>query len=655
MNVSIDFETRSTIDLRQVGVYRYAEEPTTDVWCMAYKVEDEPVDIWIEGEDPPEWVFYRGDPRVFAWNAGFERTIWNRILAKRYGWPHLPLEVWCDTAAAAAYLSLPRALEKAALVLLPEEYQKDMAGSRLCGQMSRPRKIREDGTPIWWDDPKKLRGLYAYCKQDVVAEHAIKGKVWPAFTDAEMRVWRMDQRMNERGVLVDVRAARGAQAIARETESIISQQMSLLTGGEVDAVTNTGDLLKWVRSKGVPTNTVKREWVEEALRSGNIKRCVRDVLQLRYDGGKSSVAKLNKFIGVASLTDDRARGTLFYYGADTGRWAGRLIQPQNLPRGEIPLDMDDDLLWSLIGNGDRETLEILYGPPMTVISSALRGLLVAAPGHDLIAVDYSAIEARVLAWLAGEERLLQIFRTHGKVYEDMASQIFGIPLEEVTKEQRAHGKVGVLGCGYQMGWETLQGHAEGYGMRLTEEEARRIVEGYRGANPAIRRFWSDLNAAAIMAVAQPGTEHFAGRVSLRVEGWFLKMRLPSGRELFYASPRLVQRPLPWNPERTQTCAQIWHVNSTTKQWSPRVLYGGLLAENATQAVARDVMVDGMFATQSAGPYNLLLTVHDEIVLEVPTDQGSLQDVERLATTLGPWADGLPISAEGWRGKRYRKD
>jgi DNA polymerase len=312
-------------------------------------------------------------------------------------------------------------------------------------------------------------------------------------------------------------------------------------------------------------------------------------------------------------------------------------------------------MFDLIAKARGDVLELTYGAPITVVSAALRGLFIASEGNEFIGADYSSIEARVLAWLAGEEAALDIFRSHGKVYEDFAAKIFGVLMEDVTKDQRAHGKVGVLGCGYQMGWKTLMAYAEGMGIILTEQEAKDIVYGYRDLNPFTVRWWKALNNAAIRAVSKPGSIQTAGRVSFQMKGWFLRMRLPTGRDLFYASPMKTARPLPWDPEKMQTVVQIWHVNSKTRQWSPRTLYGGLLAENATQAVARDVMVDGMFALEAAPHYTPVLTVHDEVVSEVPIGEGSVAEAAELMTTLGPWAEGLPIKAAGWRGRRFRKD
>jgi DNA polymerase len=663
MIISIDFETRSTANLPEVGVYKYVEDRQTDVWCMAWKIDDGPVEIWKAGEDFPWDPTEISGAGFSAWNAGFERTVWNAIMSVKHGWPKVPLSMWDDTAAAAAYMALPRALEKAAGVLLGPEFQKDMAGSRLCLQMAKPRKVHPGGSVEWWTSPNKLDSLYAYCKQDVVVESAIREKVWEHFPEEEKEIWRLDQRMNDHGALVDVQSAIAAQALSEVAEGGISRDMNRLTGGVVEACSNTGGLLTWVRSKGLITDTVNREWVRDHMNDPALAKEVREVLALRYAGGKASLGKLKKFIKVPLEGSSRACGLLMYYGADTGRWAGRLIQPQNLPRGEIKINPDSELLYELIREGNEEVITLLYGAPMTVISAALRGLFRAPPKHDLISVDYASIEAAVLAWLAGEQRVLDILGGHGKVYEDMASQIYGIPIDQVTGSQRANGKVGVLGCGYQMGWETLMGYGAGMGIIITEEEAKAIVNGYRALNPNIRNFWPRLNNAAIQAVAKPNQRVHVGKVSFIQKGWYLRMRLPSGRELFYADPTLVQKALPWTLDREkypagpeyQTCVKIWHVSSLNYKWQPRILYGGLLAENATQAVARDVMVTGMVALDKHPDYTPILTVHDEIIMEVPSNTGSLEEVMTLMTTLDPWAEGLPISASGWRGTRYRKD
>ena len=658
MVINIDFETRSTLDLRQYGTYQYALHPTTDAWCMAYQIGDSEVEIWKMGETYPFEGFDHGESfRLSGWNSGgFERIIWNVIMHQRYGWPHMPLEQWDDTMAAARTLGLPGKLETCAGVL--QVAQKDSKGHQICLRVARPRKVHEDGQIVWWDtDKAKMRALYSYCKQDVVVERQIRDLVWPVFTEQEKKVWAMDQRINDRGVRLDIPAVRGAMLCADVAVGEASKEMEKLTGGFVRSVNNPGDIRAWMRSRGVPTNTVKKEFLAELLLD-NPRRFPEEiyaVAQLRLDAGKTSTAKLSKMDKLANAEDHRARGLLFYYGADTGRWAGRHVQPQNLPRGEIGPAALEEELFELLRDGEVEALSMLYGPPLLAISSSLRGMIISGDGHDLMAADLASIEARALAWLAGEERVLESFRAGIDPYVYMASRMFDIPLEEVTKDQRQRGKTVVLGAGYQMGWETFQGYAEDYGVYLSEAEAKAYIALFRSDNPNIVSFWKELNRAAIMAVCNPGKHYQAGRVWFYKDGWFLWMILPSGRRIAYAAPKIIHRPLPWDPENEQPCVRTMQVNSMTKKWSPRTLYGGLLAENATQAVARDVMVEGMFNLEAHPDYHPILTIHDEVVAEVAQGTGSVEEMSDLMCTMPAWASSLPLAADGWRGHRYRKD
>jgi len=652
MATSIDFETRSTVEIKEAGAHRYAADPSTSVWCMAYRVDGGPVELWTPGEPVPRHL-----TRPFlAWNAQFERLVWRHVLVPHYGFEPAPIEDWSCTMARAAAAGLPQSLEMAATVLKVGE--KDMEGRRLMLQMSKPRSVSPSGVPIWWTDEDRMQRLFAYCRQDVVVESAIAA-ILPPLSDYEMEVWRADQRTNDRGVLTDRPLIEGALRIVEEETAEVNDRLAVLTGGVVNAVTNHGDILRYFQIRGVETNTVNKSYLADVVAQGALPEDVLEVAALRLEAGKTSTAKLLKLVSYAD-TDLRVRGMLRYHGAGPGRWSGAGPQPQNLPRGDEDMgaaekkrgDEMQEHLVSLITKGDREMVRLVYGPPMVAVSSVLRGAFIAAPGHKLVAADYNAIEARGLAWVAEEQGLLETFWAGKSPYPRMASAIYGIPEDEIQKgtQQYQLGKAAVLGCGYQMGGPTFVGSAATYGVTLTEERAKEIVGIYRELHPRTKSLWGNLDRAAVEAVRSREPQH-VGRLTFRMEGKYLWLILPSGRRIGYPGARLQWRETPWGVEREQV--MVWGVDQTTRQWHPYYLYGGLITENAVQAIARDLLADAFLRLDQSGK-RPVLTVHDEIVCEVPAGSMSATELEAIMCDTPAWAAGFPVAAEGWQGGRYHK-
>lgn len=641
MEVSVDLETRSALDLKKSGASAYARHASTDVWCMAYSIAGEEPRLWTPGDPPP-----RFELPLRAWNAPFEREIWDHILVPRYGFAPMPLDQWYCTAAEARAMSLPGGLDQAAKALrLPIE--KDDVGARLMMRMARPRKILEDGTLVWWDDEERRRRLYAYCRQDVRVEQAIMRHV-RRLTEAERAVWLLDQTINSRGIGIDRPLAEAAVAMAEREAARGGERLAEITGGAVSSVTDNKGLATWLGA-----DSVAKAAVEGMLAEAEPGTAHHDALVLRQEVGKSSVAKFRAMLASA-CDDDRVRGSLLYHGAGTGRWAGRLIQPQNFPsRGVLEHHVVEQAI-PLILAGDDAAIDLIFGPPLQVLSSALRATLVAAPGHELIAADYANIEGRVLAWIAGEEWRIKAFRdfdagTGPDLYKLSYARAFGVPLDHVDKAMRQLGKVMELALGYQGGVGAFQTMAAGYGVQIEDARAEELKVAWRDASPAIVGWWGALERAAIAAVKHGRGE--ARGVEFRREGPWLSCRLPSGRKLWYREPEIRTEITPWGKEREVLYA--WGVDSYTKQWRRYSLYGGLLAENVVQAIARDVMAGGMMRVERAG-YPVILTVHDEVVSEIPAGFGSLEEYTHLLTKLARWAHGLPIAAKGWRGRRYRK-
>lgn len=668
--LSIDYETRSEADLKLIGTYEYAFHPTTDVWVMAWAFDDDEPELWRPSwtglhdgrlnDELVEFIVKGGELR--AWNANFERLISNAVMRQRYGFPRAPLPQWFDTAADAAALALPRRLEHAAVALgLPQ--QKDDAGRRLMLQMTKPRKPTKNDPRVWWDEPEKQVRLGEYCAQDVRVERAVYQRV-RLLPESERELYLLDQAVNDRGVLIDVPLVEAAQRIVVRGVAEANAELNDLSCGEIARVTNVADMGAWVRAAGVDVENLRKDTVRDLLAGGeDLPGDVQRVLELRQQAGKSSTAKLTSMLSHASRFDDRARGSLLYHAAGTGRWAGKGIQPQNFTRPDEAIvgknGANIDELIELIEADEYEEL-IRRHPPLLIIAALLRSMLIATDGHDLCGGDFSNIEARLVAWFAGQENLVELFATGGKVYETMGAFIFGVTLDEVLAEgkgsyKRQVGKNTILGCGFGMGGPTFCRQAlRQTGIVIPEEVGQSAVTGYRTLYSRVPDAWYDVERAAKKAIQNPGKSYRClrdGNVLFTVRGQFLWCRLPSGRLLAYAKPDIRPRLTPWG-EMKDSIAYMG-VHPITKQWKRQGAYGGMLFENIVQATARDLMAGAMLRVEKAG-YPVVLTVHDEVVAEPREDFGSTEEYVSLMREVPEWARGLPVAVDGWRGKRYTK-
>ena len=649
----IDFETFSACDLRAAGLHNYATHPTTGVHCLGYAFDDEPVRLIPEDDFDLEKLFVREHVAaggiVYAHNAAFELAIWNNIMVPRYGWPELkPSQCRCTMAMAYA-MALPGALEKVAPAL-GLGVNKDALGKRIMLKLRQPDKDGNFYSPE--KSPDDFQKLYEYCKQDVVVERAVHGRLME-LSPYEQKVWELDYEINQRGIQVDLAAIDAAIKLVESEKIRLNKEMLIVTGGVVGSCTEVQLLVKWIRSQGVQIKGVAKADVIDSL-DGDLPECVRSALELRREAAKSSTAKLVAMRERASA-DGRVRGIHQYHGASTGRWAGRGVQTQNLPRprkGIKPKHINDIITHLK----DRDYVDAMYGPVLDAISDCVRGMLIAKPGHDLIEVDFSAIEARVLAWLAGEERVLEIFRTHGKIYEHAASGIYHVALEDVDEFMRQIGKVAVLALGYGGGKGAFQSMAKNYNVKVSDDDAEDIKVKWREAHPAIVQYWYDLENAAKRAMTMGGI-HTAGaegrKVAFTVNGSFLWCRLPSGRVICYCYPKFVDKETPWGQMKESIAFMA--VDGTSGKWVETTTYGGSLAENVTQAVARDLLVNAMFTLKQA-LFDIVMHIHDSNVVEIESscDSSILKKIEALMCVLPKWADGLPIAAEGWRAKRFQK-
>lgn len=635
--LSIDFETRSRADLRRAGLHVYARDKSTEVLCMAYAFGDDEPSIWIPGPPLPSDVQYAvgaGCP-VRAWNAAFEHEIWNHVLVPLAQAPTLTSEQLYDTMAEAAALALPRGLEKCASVLGLLE-QKDKAGHRLMMKCSRPMRSGKFYQPT----PEERQALWDYCKQDVRTERAVAKALYP-LSPAERRVWLLDQKINHRGVHLDLELVAALGLIVEREAHRANERLNEITEGTTEAFTQVAALKEWLASRGVEVDSLNKERVRELLAEDHPADVI-EALTLRQDLGRTSVGKLKAMI-FGTLKDQRARGLLVYHAATTGRWAGARIQPQNFPRPEVK---DPEQYIPAVMAGEE------IDQPMAVATSLLRSCITATPGNRILCADFSQIEARVLGFLAGEP-----YRE--KEYERMAAKIYGLTLEDVAKDsdERQIGKNTVLGCGYGMGWEKYIDYVyAATGIRVEETLARTAIDTYRTDKPGVVDFWTATENAAKAAVYNRGELYTTGAGAEVRWLWptgspFLYCRLPSGRKLAYAKPRIVNRETPWGEMRPSLSCM--GTNTYTRKWQRNTLYGGLLVENVVQATARDVMVEAMVRVERAG-YPVVLTVHDEVVCDVPHRLGSLDHFLRLMEHVPTWALGLPTEVEGYEAERWRK-
>lgn len=665
----LDFETRSAADLKVVGLDNYARHPTTDVWCIGFAFGDEDVQL----VNPGNAQFTQYDlcnhvadgATVVAHNAAFELAIWNAIMAPRYGWPPLKPEQCRCTMAMAYAMALPGSLERAAAAVGIKE-QKDLAGGRLMLQMARPRSYEApaDAAPValWWDDPDKLQRLYEYCRQDVRVERELEKRLMP-LSDAEQAMWVLDQKINGRGVGIDRQAVTAALAVVQVEQDRLNQEIRRVTNNFVGFCTEAARLTKWVQAQGVPVDGIAKADISAALERADLPDHVRRALLIRQEAGKTSTAKLRAMLDAAG-EDGRVRGTLQYHGAGTGRWAGRRIQPQNMPRPKFEHDEIDRAIGVMVRQSNPKDaagyVDALFGSPMEVVSSCLRGMICAAPGHELLAADFANIEGRGLAWLAGEEWKLNAFRAYDAgtgpdIYKLAYAKSFNVPIESVTKDQRQVGKVEELALGYQGGVGAFQTMAKGYGVKIDDTAADTIKNLWREAHPRTKQYWYDLETAALRAVLDPGQTYSAGNkpVRFKVKGSFLWCLLPSGRALCYPYPSIKAIETPWG--EMKDCLHYMHVDGLTNKWEETHTYGGKLAENVTQAICRDLLAEAIKRCEAEG-FPVVLHVHDEVVAEMSEghDHETLAHFESICSEVPEWAAGLPVVASGWRGRRYRK-
>ena len=720
--LTIDYETRSPIDIKKCGAYAYAASKYTEPMMLAVKCDEDDAKMWIAKrfrnlmdtevpDDELEYLINSAEVLV-AHNAFFERSI------TRFHMPFdLPLEKVRCTMAQACMCGLPRDLDSAAKIVSGGKYLKDKDGHTLMLSMSKPRRlVKSDceklipilndlGYPLELSEWKKIQvmqknlletislgktpenkrlipyflvyresqeefvRLVEYARQDVRVEYMLYTKL-PKIPESELKVWQLDQQINDRGVQVDVRNAGGIVKTLDDYTDTLEDEALTITDYQVTSVKSPSSILAWLGSNGVETTSIDKETIKYLL-TLDLDPKVRKFLELRQALGKSSVAKYDTLLAEA-FYDERCHGLFVYHGAGTGRWAGAGVQPQNLPRpagkknlvdatmfGKDDEVYADELDAKMLASGDIDLVRMFWKDPMVLSADLIRTMFMAPEGKEFVCADFSAVEGRGLAWLAGQTNKLEAYVGGLDAYKVAASGIFKIPYEAVDGggkgDQRQIGKTAELACGYGGGYSALlRFGADKLG--IDEEEGTAIVKAWREANNKIVEFWYALTRASVDAMRSPGERFYAGKyISFQKRGKFLTMRLPSGRDLYYPFPKLEDVEMPWSTEAKPAFKKVVTAmtQNMAKQWVREPLSHVKLSENATQATCRDLLVNAMCNVTEAG-YDVVMHIHDEIVAEIDEGKGNLAEFESLMTKLPEWAKGLPLKAEGWIGKRYRK-
>ena len=642
--MGIDIETYSSAPLPKCGVYRYCDAPDFEILLFSYAFDDAPVKtIDLAGGEslPKEVISALGDPNIIkvAYNAQFERVCLSRYLGHWLD-PHQ----WRCTMVMAAYLTLPGRLADAAVALGTTE-KKMEEGKDLIRYFSVPCKPtktnggRTRNLPA--DAPEKWAVYRQYNAQDVETERAIR-KALEKFPlpEQEWELYALDQQINDRGVRVDKKLVKNAIAVDAVFAQAAYQRAKELTGLENPGSVN--QLKAWLADQDMPMESLARKIVQE--KAAQTDGIVAELLNLRLELSKTSVKKYEAMARCV-CRDGRVHGLLQFYGANrTGRWAGRLVQAQNLPQNHLP---DLDLAREIVKTGDEELLDTLFASVPGTLSELIRTAFIPRDGCRFLVADFSAIEARVLAWLANEEWVLEEFRGKGKIYEATASRMFHIPQERIVKgnpnyKYRQKGKQATLSCGYGGGVGALKA----MGAKMPEEEMQPLVDAWRAANPNIVAFWSALDRAA-RTVIRKKTSARVGKVTLYWQDDKMFMRLPSGRNLCYQSPH-------FTGNRFGSDAIGYYAPNAAGQMVVQETFGGKLAENTTQAIARDILAHALLTLEKNG-YPVIFHVHDEAVIEMPIGQGALEEACRLMAIAPDWAENLPLRADGYECAYYRKD
>ena len=641
MIYSIDFETRSRANLPDVGLDIYANDPTTEVLCIAFGTQPDDVLVTDKVNNPHYGHFLSKlldhvaeGGKIQGWNVIFEYAIWNCVCVPKYGWPPLKLEQCIDTMAIAAANNIPQALDDAG-ALLDAQYQKDPIGKKLIQKLCKPNKKGEFN-----NDPELLSQLFEYCSQDVRTEMAI-GSVLKPLTAFEQEVWYLTQRINLRGVPVALKELQNAVLAVDRAQGALDDELLAITGCKPS---ERAKLLGWLNAQGADMANLTAETVAAKLTDELLSKNVRRALELRQEGSQTSVAKYAKMLEIQR--EGKIRNTLVYHGASTGRWASRGgLNLQNIARPTLEDAAIEVAIPQVFGKGMGT---------MSELSSLVRSAIKAPDGKTFVDVDFSSIENRVGVWLAGQNDKVELFRKGLDEYKAFASSsLYQVPYEEVTKEQRQIAKSAVLGCMFGQGAKGLVAYAEGMGVKLTEIQSQKAVNAYRTDYKRVKEFWYECQDAAVKAIEQPNEMQEASKLRFMYAKDVLWMKLPSGRFICWRDPKIEDQLTPWGEMREGIT--VVNQNTFTRKWGRNMLIGSSIFQSAVQGTARDMLAEACLLLEKNG-FEVLNLIHDEVLMLVDEHQAqtALDRVVTLMTTPPKWALDFPLAAEGWVGKRYRK-
>lgn len=666
---TIDFETRSLLDVTQVGAFKYAEDPSTRILFCSYSIDGVKYQRydWREFSEPTALLEHvRNGGRVEAHNMFFEFCIWNLVAVPQLGWPLLKLEQCECSAAKARGYCIPGSLDGASRFLGLAE-KKDSRGKQLIKLLSVPQKVTKNNLNLWNNDDSLHDEFGDYCDQDVATEECISENT-PPLIPVERKVWLMDQRINWRGVPIDIELAKAAVYLIEQIEKLFCGELAQLTNGEITSGKQHARFKKFLLDRGVEVDSVDKKAVVQLLKRKDLSAECYRLVELRQLLGMSSGSKYAAML-LRAAEDERVHEVILYCKAHTGRWAGLGIQIQNFPRPTVKVKLTEEqkeglsyaeqdelkiqLLVDAVLSRNIERLLEIDSSPLAVVTSALRHCIRAPEGKTFICSDYSAIEARVVLWLAGDEEACEVYRKQDRgeisygMYEVMAGRIFGKHPTQVTSEERFVGKQAILGLGYGMGVKTFMMTCENFDFPISEALAQRSVNTYRSTHKKIAGkggLWQKLEKAAKSAIGNRGETFHAGGVNYVFSGKkdVMICTLPSGRRIFYHNPHLKEGSIRFSMQRDGGVF-------------PEKTWGGTLAENVTQAIARDLMANGMMNAEEAG-FPIIASIHDEAITEVAEDgaEDRLPAFDKALCELPTWAEGVPLNAEGWVGTRYRK-
>jgi DNA polymerase len=657
----LDLETYSEVNLQVVGAWNYTRHPSTFVTLFAGAFGGK-IPFLLEDDIPSVILDRLNDPAYMkiSWNIGFDREVLEQVFGL-----HSPVEQWTDAMMLAYTLALPPSLEKCGLAVgLDEDERKLADGKRLIQLFAKPNRQGKRNDKI--SHPEDWAKWRAYGIQDVETMRTLCKWMRPylrfTHTPAEREAFITDQYINMSGVPIDMEHCRNVTELYENYKAIRVEHSRAITG--LDNPTSVPQLKRWLAEQGIHLPNMQKGTVKGAIDEGIVTGDIAEACRVRLEVGKSSVAKFQQLYDKTDPHTGLLHYTLQFYGAHTGRWAGRGAQLHNLPQGcvkgetvEAIAAEFDDILFPLISAGDHEMIAMMYENVGEALASTLRPTITAPPGYEFLVVDYSSVETAVIAWLSGCSRLLDLMHGGGDPYKDFATEMFGIHYDSVTKSQRNFCKPAVLGAVFGLGWKGYQNYASGFGQVVDEAVAEDTINTFRHTYHEVKSFWYTLKRG-YEAVINGTTSLVVGdKVQWhKLDNNFLFSKLPSGRSLAYPYPQLNEVPAPWDENKTVNEFSYMIEHRESRQWIRHGTHPGKVAENQTQAVARDLLAEGLSNARAHG-FNTVLHVHDEVIALVPKNHSelNLQSLTAVLTQHPKWASGMPLKADGYTCQRYIKD